>query len=173
MSIVTKKGDNGKTSLFYGGGVAKDHPRIELCGALDELSSFLGVAKSLLKDKKRRACIEDMQKDLIVIGSEAATSVRFLSRLKKNIQKRHIERLESCIDELEAVPAEKGGCFSLAGVNPVSGCLDVSRTIARRCERQAVGLFKKKQLKNRNILVYLNRLSDLLYLLARQSEDGC
>lgn len=172
MGIVTKKGDKGKTSLYFGGRVPKDHPRVELCGALDELSSFLGVAKSLLKDKESRAWIEDAQKDLVMIAAEAATAPRFLGRLKKRTQKKDAERLEHQIASLEARSHKKIFCFSIPGQCLVSSCLDVSRTIARRAERRAVSLLKKKQFKNRDILVYLNRLSDLLYLLARKSE-GC
>ncbi len=172
MGIVTKKGDKGKTSLYFGGMVPKDHPRVELCGALDELSSFLGVAKSLLKDKQSRAWIEAVQKDLVTIAAEAATATGFLARLKKRVEKMDAGRLERQIVALESCSKKKNFCFSVPGSCLVSSCLDVARTIARRAERRAVSLLKKKQLRNKDILVYLNRLSDLLYLLARKSE-GC
>ncbi len=171
MGIVTKKGDKGKTSLYFGGMVSKDHPRVEFCGALDELSSFLGIAKSLLKDRQGRAWIEGVQKDLVTIAAEAATAPDFLVKLKKRVQKKDAGRLEHQIAVLESRSKNKNFCFSIPGSCLVSSCLDVARTIARRAERRAVSLLKKKQLKNKDALIYLNRLSDLLYLLARKSEE--
>lgn len=171
MGIVTKKGDHGKTSLYFGGVVSKDHPRVELCGALDELSSFLGVAKCLLKDDGSRLWIGRVQKDLVTIGAEAATAAKHLPKLRVRMRATDVRRLEGYIGDLEARRRKKNFCFSVPGKCLVSSCLDVARTIARRAERRAVSLLKKKQLKNRDILVYLNRLSDLLYLLARKSEE--
>jgi cob(I)alamin adenosyltransferase len=170
VSIVTKKGDKGKTSLFLGGIVSKDNPRVEVNGALDELSCFLGMAKCLIRKRPVQKSLEAVQKDLIVINAEVATSPRFLKKLKKRIGKREVARLEKDIEGLEAKEPIKNFCFSLSGKNLVSSCLDVSRTIARRTERRTVTLSKKNLLKNPLILVYLNRLSDLLYLLARRSE---
>ena len=171
MSIVTKKGDQGKTSLLYGDVVSKDSPRIELNGALDELSSFLGMSKCLIKDKFTKKCLEQIQKDLMAVSAEVATPVRFIKRLKKKISVREIKRLEKDIEALEAKRVVKVLCFSLAGKNLVSSCLDVSRTICRRAERRGASLAKKKSLKNSSLLTYLNRLSDLLYLLARRCEN--
>ncbi|QAT17442.1 ATP:cob(I)alamin adenosyltransferase [Candidatus Velamenicoccus archaeovorus] len=171
MGIVTKKGDKGKTSLYFGGMVSKDHPRVELCGALDELSSFLGFAKSLLRDKQGRAWIEGVQKDLVTIAAEAATAPGFLVRLKKRVQKEDVGRLERQIATLESRSKRKNFCFSIPGSCLVSSCLDVARTIARRAERRAVSLLRKRQIANKDVLAYLNRLSDFLYLLARKSEN--
>jgi ATP:cob(I)alamin adenosyltransferase len=170
MSIVTKKGDKGRTSLFLGGCVAKDSPIMELEGALDELCSFLGLSKSLIKDRTKKKALESIQEDLFVIGAEVATAPRFLKRLKIKIEKNDVGRLEKIIDGLEAKRTLKECCFCLPGKNLTSSALDISRTIARRSERRAVSLTKKKLLKNPYILVYLNRLSDLLYLLARSEE---
>ena len=170
MSIVTKKGDKGKTSLFFGGVVSKDNPRVELNGALDELSSFLGMAKSLIKDKATKKNLEGIQKDLIVINAEIATLPKFLAKLKKKIGKRDVGRLEKDIRKLEAKSPVRNLHFSLPGQNLISSCLHVARTIARRAERRCVTLSKKNLIKNPSILVYLNRLSDFLYLVARKSE---
>ena len=101
MSIVTKKGDKGRTSLLYGGMVSKDDPRVELNGALDELSSFLGMAKSLIKDKATKKDLEGIQKDLIVINAEIATLPKFLAKLKKRIDRRDVGGLEKDIKKLE------------------------------------------------------------------------
>ena len=169
-SITTKKGDNGETFLFRGGRVAKDHPRIELGGALDELCSFLGMSRSLLKNKEMKRCLERIQKDLFVIGAEVSTRPVFVDGLKRRLDEEDVSCLEKIITLLES----KDGCkkidFCLPGENLIASSLDVSRTLARRAERQAAGLFKRKHLANRHILVYLNRLSDLLFLMARCCE---
>jgi cob(I)alamin adenosyltransferase len=170
MSIVTKKGDKGHTALFLGGMVAKDDPRVELDGTLDELCSFLGVAKSLAKNKGLKVRLESFQKDLFVIGAEVATAVPFLDKLSQRIDKADIRRLEKRIDELENKRKPCQRVFCLPGKNLLSSVLDVARTMARRAERRCVTALKKKLVKNLSILVYLNRLSDLLYLLARSCE---
>ena len=170
MSIVTKKGDKGKTSLFLGGVVAKDSPRVEFEGCLDELCSFLGVCKSLARNASVKKHLESIQKDLFVIGAEVATASRFLKRLSRRVSKTDNERLEKLIEEIEAKRRPHDRTFILPGENPVSSVLDVSRTVARRAERRAVSLTTKNILKNPYILIYLNRLSDLLYLLARKCE---
>jgi cob(I)alamin adenosyltransferase len=105
------------------------------------------------------------------MGTEVATVARCLSRLRRRIHTKDIRRLEACIESLEK-RKRKNLCFSIPGKCLVSGCLDVARTIARRAERRVVSLAKKKQLNNKEILVYLNRLSDFLYLLARKSEGS-
>ena len=170
MSIVTKKGDRGKTSLFLGGVVAKDDPRVELEGVLDELCSYLGVCKSLVKGGCVKKQLESLQKDLFIIGAEVATTVRHLKKLSCRVSKADNERLEKLIEEIEAKRRPQDRTFILPGENLVSSVLDVSRTIARRAERRAVTLAKKSVLRNPYILIYLNRLSDLLYLLARKCE---
>jgi len=169
-SIVTKRGDSGQTSLYRGGRVTKNHPRIELGGALVELCSFLGMSKSLLKNKKMKARLAQIQKDLFVIGTEVSTKPPFLNELKHPLNADDV----LCLEELIGLLESKNGCrklvFCLPGENFISSSIDVSRAIARRAERQAAALFKKKHLKNHNILVYLNRLSDFLFLLARCCE---
>ena len=171
-SIVTKMGDKGNTSLLLGGKVAKDSPRIELAGALDELCSFLGVSRSLLKHPKTKTNLKKIQKDLFVIGAEVSTKPHFLKRLKHRMDQDHVDWIEKWIQQLENKNCFKRSSFCLPGENFIASTLDVSRTIARRAERQAVYLSKRKQLRNRFILIYLNRLSDLLYLLARYCERG-
>jgi len=167
MSIITKKGDKGMTSLYYGEQISKDDPRVETYGTLDELCSFLGLSKSLIKDQKNKKLIEAIQRDLFVIGAELATKRTSLGKLEKRIDKSYIDRLEKIIEGLEKKRAFKECCFYLPGENLVSGALDISRTVARRAERLVVTLKRKGKLSNNFILIYLNRLSDLLYLLAR------
>jgi len=168
MSITTKKGDKGFTCLCGGSKVAKDDIRMDICGSLDELNSFLGVSKVIIKTKNIKLLIESIQKDLFVIGSEIATPLTATKRLKNTIKLKSIQELQQHINSLENKKVIKDKCFSLSGGNLASSSLDVARTIARRLERRVVTLNRRKLLKNRNILVYLNRLSDLLYLLARK-----
>jgi len=167
MSIVTKGGDKGRTSLYNGRRVSKDHIRIEICGTLDELSSYLGVAKSLIKVRSIRKILELIQKDLFILNAEIATEAKSLKKLQKRIGAKSIAWLQERIIELEAKAKGKRGGFSLAGANKISSNLDLARTITRRAERRVVTLQRKKLLKNKHILIYLNRLSDLLYLLSR------
>ncbi|MBU1112332.1 MAG: cob(I)yrinic acid a,c-diamide adenosyltransferase [Candidatus Omnitrophica bacterium] len=167
MLITTKFGDSGKTSLYRGKTVAKDHPRIEACGIVDELNSYLGFSKSLIKAKKIKMIIESIQSELFLIGSEIVTEKKYLSRLKQRIDQKSIKRLEGIIKQLQAKTKNLRFCFCLPGVNLVSGSLDVSRVLARRLERRLVTFKRRKILTNKSILVYLNRLSDLIFLLAR------
>ena len=172
MSIVTKTGDMGVTSLLYGGRVRKDDLRIEINGILDELSSFLGLIKSLIKKKRGKDLINKIQVHLWMIGSEISTKVAYLSKLKKRLKQEDIKYLESLIKKLEGKYRPEERCFVLAGKNTISSTLDIARTIARTAERRVVTFNSKTEARNRCILVYLNRLSDLLYLLARHYEIG-
>lgn len=172
MSITTKKGDKGITSLYYGGMVSKDDARVDACGTLDELCSFLGLSKVILKDQKGKKIIESIQQDLFAIGAELATKGKFLAKLQKRIDKSCITRLEQCISDLEKKRKLKKRYFCLPGENPISAVLDISRTVARRAERISVTLKRKGKLSNDFILIYLNRLSDLLYLMARACEKN-
>jgi len=167
MSITTKIGDKGRTSLYYGESVSKDDLRVEAYGTLDELCSFLGLSKSLIKERKNKKLIESIQRDLFVISAELATKPAFLGRLEKRIDKSYIDFLEQAISDWEKKMAFKGRCFYLPGENLISSVLDIARTVARRAERLVVTLKVKGKLSNNFILIYLNRLSDLLFLLAR------
>jgi cob(I)alamin adenosyltransferase len=170
MRIATKKGDKGLTSLYPAGRVAKDDPRIELVGALDELNAFLGISRSLLKNKAVRKNILGVQSDLFILGTEAVTPAPSLGKLKKRISAADVARLDAVMERFEKKPALKKLCFSIPGQSLVSSSLDVARTICRRAERRAVTLSRRGRLKNPQFLVYLNRLSDFLYLLARSCE---
>jgi len=170
MGIVTKKGDKGKTSLYQGKRVGKDHIRMEACGTIDELSSYLGLAKSMVKSKKIINIIESIQKDLFILDTEIVTEGLALKKLKKRIDSSFVDRLDRVILDLEEKKGLKTKCFQLPGAGSVSSIFDISRTIARRAERRVATLGRKKLLSNKSILIYLNRLSDLLYLLARLSE---
>lgn len=170
MSIVTGTGDKGKTSLYCGTRVRKDDIRVEACGALDEVSSFLGMAKSLARGKKTKTIVDSIQKELIILCSELAATRAFCGRLKKRIGKNSVCAVEKEIRALEDACPVKIKSFCLPGRNTVSASFDIARAITRRAERRCVTMAGRKLLDNRNIIIYLNRLSDLLFLLARFNE---
>ena len=162
QSIVTGQGDGGYTYPYSGHKLRKDDLRLEVVGTMDELSSFLGMAKSLIKDKDGRNILEKIQHDLFTVGSQV--SGRGSKNLKRKIASGNIRYLEKEIGELEKKFPFKN--FVLPGDNLVSSTLHVARTITRRLERRAVTLRNKEKFEGKDILIYLNRLSDLLFLLA-------
>ena len=170
MSIMTKTGDGGMTSLYCGGRVAKDNIRIEACGTLDEVSSFLGLAKSVAKDKKTRRIVCSVQKELVTLNAEIATTISSAKKLKNRIAKDSVCALEKEILCLEKSQAIKLRSFCIPGENMASSTLDIARAITRRAERRCFTMIKKSMITNGNITTYLNRLSDLLWLLARLNE---
>lgn len=170
MSIVTKTGDKGKTSFCKGKKVYKDHLCVETCGNIDELGSYLGFAKVQLKKRKDKEIINQIQKDLFLICAEIVTDPKQIKKITKKIDKEKVKKIEELIKNLETKIKLKKD-FYIPGNNLKSSSLDVARAIARRTERRVVSLSKKRPLKNPNILIYLNRLSDLLFILARLSEN--
>lgn len=150
----------------------KDNIRIEAYGTLDELCSYLGFVKSSIKNKVQKDLITLIQRDLFTIGTEIAVKKRSYKRLKKRIDNNSVNRLEKHIKALESKRTIKECCFYLPGENFTSSAIDIARTVARKAERIIVTLKRKGILKNPNVLIYLNRLSDLLYLLARSYGKG-
>lgn len=171
MSVVTKAGDRGITSLYCGTKVSKDDVRIEACGSLDEVSSFLGMAKSMSDNAKTKRVVALIQKQLPMLCTEIVTAPG-AKKLKRTICNRCVSGLEDIIDDLEKNCGIRTKCFSTPGANEVSGALDVARAITRRAERRCVTMLNKRLIENDCIIVYLNRLSDLLYLLARFNEKA-
>ena len=161
-SIVTKKGDNGKTYMPAFGNIAKDDIRIEFVGVLDELSSFMGYAKSKIKDEKIKNILHELQKDLILVGAE-------LSLQKNNITAEKVKKIEEYIENLYE-KVEISPKFELSGKNEKSALIDICRTIARRLERRLVKLYENDFLKNKQTLAYVNRISDLLFLMSKSLE---
>lgn len=170
MGIVTKAGDRGMTSLYLGGSVSKDDPRVEAYGTLDELCSFLGLASAITREPKTKKLLRNIQEDLCIICTELATETANVKRVRYRISGQHIGRIEDSIKKLDGNSMPHSSCFCLSGKTMLSASLDVARAIARRAERRVVSLKKRAILKNKSILIYLNRLSDLLYLLARNNE---
>jgi cob(I)alamin adenosyltransferase len=169
MSIVTKSGDKGRTSFCKGKRVYKDHLCIEACGNIDELSSCLGFAKVQLKKRKDKEVINQIQKDLFLICAEIVTDSKQIKKITKKIDKENVKKIEELIKNYENKLKLKKD-FYIPGKNLKSASLDIARAVARRTERRIVSLGKKRPIKNTNIFIYLNRLSDLLFLLARVNE---
>ena len=169
MPISTKKGDKGFTGLLGGRRVPKYHLRPETYGTLDELNSFLGMARAISKDGKVRKILFHIQNHLFIIGSELALSGRDRDLLKGEIAQKEVDWLGHLSADFEALLKPEPG-FVIYGVTQISSILDVARAVSRRVERLAAKMKSKKMLHNLRILEYLNRLSDVLYLLARYEE---
>jgi cob(I)alamin adenosyltransferase len=169
MPITTKKGDKGFTSLLGGRRVPKFHLRPETYGTLDELNSFLGMARAVSKDRMVKETLLTIQNHLYLIGSELALSGKDRRLLKREITQKEADWLTGLSTDFEAslMPAPK---FIIYGETYVSSILDVARAVSRRAERRVAEMKSKRMLSNPKILEYLNRLSDVLYLLARYEE---
>jgi cob(I)alamin adenosyltransferase len=167
----SKKGDKGFTSLLGGRRVSKSGARPETYGTLDEASSALGLARASAKKAKTREIIMGIQRDLVLLGAELATLPEDASRHDYRITPRHVERLEGWIDELQRDVALKNE-FICPGETVAGAAIDLGRTIVRRAERKAVALLHRKIIGNPEILRFLNRLADLLFVLARYEEGA-
>jgi cob(I)alamin adenosyltransferase len=170
MSIVTKTGDQGETSLMYGRRVSKNDPRVEAYGALDELTAALGLARAFSKDEFVSAQILAVQKDLIVLMGELATAPEDMDRYLEDgfrlTTADMVDRIGDVIADLEKDKSLYPKDWVVPGASAVSAALDLARTTCRHAERRVAAL---KNL-NREILRYLNRFSDLCWILARYSE---
>jgi cob(I)alamin adenosyltransferase len=165
--IYTRTGDSGETGLFGGGRVAKSHPRVEAYGAVDELNALLGTAMVAATEPGVRAGLPRVQADLFAIGAHLATDVpegRPAPKLPP-LPTDRIAALEAWIDEAEAGLPELR-TFILPGGAAGGAALHVARTVCRRAERRVVELATAQHV-DPGIVVYLNRLSDLLFVLAR------
>lgn len=161
MKIYTKTGDKGETSLYGGKRIYKNDTRIEAYGSVDELNCILGVILSVLKDKNIKIGLIEVQKDLMVTGSALAC----YKISDNNYFKEKADSLEKWIDEVDN-KLPKLNNFILPGGDIQSALLHQARSICRRAERRVVELSRKEGI-DKDIIVYLNRLSDLLFVLAR------
>ncbi|MBL9093396.1 MAG: cob(I)yrinic acid a,c-diamide adenosyltransferase [Planctomycetaceae bacterium] len=164
MKIYTKTGDDGDTGLFGGPRVRKDHPRIEAYGTVDELNAVLGLVRTHALPNDVDSLLENVQNELFDLGAELATPepAKFNIHGVGEVQ---TSRLEQAIDrfEEELEPLKQ---FILPGGTPAAAYLHVARTVCRRAERMLVSLDHSEEISARSI-VYLNRLSDLLFVAAR------
>jgi cob(I)alamin adenosyltransferase len=168
VKIYTRTGDGGETALFGGGRVRKDHPRVEAMGEVDELNAAIGWALSQVEVDKTRERLESVQHELFSIGAELATPPPEAGRTRPetpDIDGRSVLRLERWIDEVAAELSELRA-FVLPGGTTGAAALHLARTVCRRAERRVVGLGEHDSVRD-EVVVYLNRLSDLLFTLAR------
>ena len=167
--IYTKTGDDGTTGLLYGGRVAKDDLVTEAYGTTDEAVAVLGLARSLTEDPAMQADLLALQRELFVVGADLATNPRERAKLDPEVSlvtERMVKRLERRIDDLvEERPLPQ--VFIVPGANPASAAIDVARAVIRRAERDVVALEHAQREVNPELRRYLNRLSDLLFVLAR------
>ena len=169
MKIYTKTGDGGQTSLFAGPRVRKDHPRIDAYGTVDELNSLLGLARSEPLPLELDQLLASVQQQLLSLGSQLATPGNPRQRMPV-VGPEQVERLEHEIDRLDAVLPELRQ-FILPGGTRAAAALHVARTICRRAERCVVSLAAMPDEQvSPHVLAYLNRLSDLLFMLARAAN---
>jgi cob(I)alamin adenosyltransferase len=167
MKIYTKTGDNGETSLFGGERVAKDSLRIETYGTVDELNSFIGLAITELKSDEVRVTLEKIQNQLFILGSDLATpDTEENKKLKiERVPESFYINAENEIDNF-TIKLEELNNFILPGGSKAAALLHVCRTVCRRAERKAVALNKAVKI-SKNIVIFLNRLSDLFFVMAR------
>jgi cob(I)alamin adenosyltransferase len=168
--IYTKTGDDGTTGLLYGGRVPKSDPVTEAYGTTDEAVAALGLARAWAAEEGVRAEILGLQRELFVVGADLACSPDERARLEPGVSlvdAEMVERLERRIDEVVA-EHPLPNAFVVPGANPVSAALDLSRSVVRRAERAVVALEEAGRAVNGDVRRYLNRLSDLLFVLARR-----
>jgi cob(I)alamin adenosyltransferase len=171
MDIYTRKGDDGSTGLFYGGRVSKASGGPEAYGTVDEAVAALGAARALL-DGDHAAAVLARQRELFVVGAELATAPANRRKLTDGVSRvtsAMVDDLEAAIDaivERVGLPTE----FVVPGGNPAAAAIDVARTVVRRAERRSVAVADQGGLDGSEVVRYLNRLADYLYMLARAVE---
>ena len=171
MKIYTKTGDKGETSLYGGARVSKAAARVESYGTLDELNAFIGLAKAEISDEKVLSQLQKIQFDLFTVGSEAATPTDKMllangkNRLDLMISEKEITELELWMDDFDA-ELEPLKFFILPSGGKAAATVHVCRTVCRRAERAMVFLNETEEVRP-ELIKYLNRLSDYLFILAR------
>jgi cob(I)alamin adenosyltransferase len=167
--IYTKTGDDGTTGLLYGGRVPKSDLVTEAYGTTDEAVAALGMARALCEDESLRRDLLVLQRELFVVGADLAANPKQRKKLDPEVSlvtEGMVNRLEARIDDLvEQRPLPER--FIVPGANPGSAALDTARSVTRRAERQVVALERAEREVNPQVRRYLNRLSDLLFVLAR------
>lgn len=168
MSIATTRGDGGQTGLSGGIRVSKASPRVEAYGTLDEVISSMGFARSICESEEIGQLTKAIQKELFKVASAISTPPESPKGIPA-ITDEMVDALTAHVHRIEAIPGILND-WSLPGEDPVSAAFDVARTICRRAERLVVGLMEGGLPLQPNVLRYLNRLSDLLWLFGRQVE---
>jgi cob(I)alamin adenosyltransferase len=168
--IYTKTGDDGTTGLLYGGRVSKAAAETEAYGTVDEAVAALGLARAQTDRPGLREELLGLQRELFVVGADLATNPRQRNRLVPEVSLVAPSMVAGLEARIDATVAEHPlpGQFIVPGANPVSASLDLARSIVRRAERGVIGLRERGGEVNEEVVHYLNRLSDLLFVLARR-----
>jgi cob(I)alamin adenosyltransferase len=176
-AVATGKGDDGTTGLLFGGRIAKDDLRTDAYGAVDEAVASLGLARLALRESALRELSElvlRLQRELFVVGAELATNPTAVDRLQEGVTRvseQMLQDLESELARWESqmeMPRE----FVIPGETAASAALEVARTVVRRAERRIVELERTLEAPSDWVVPYVNRLADLLWVLARAAEQA-
>ena len=168
MTVYTRRGDAGQTRLLSGELVDKDDARVQTYGAVDELQAHLGMAIALTRSERMRSLLQTVQEDMVAVCAELASSGEPATRLSRRVGRDDAARLERLIDELTAsYPLPRR--FVRPGASPESAAVHVARSVSRRCERLIVALEKRVGGLD-DLVVYFNRLSDFLFVVAWSLE---
>lgn len=158
---------------MYNRRVSKTHPRVEACGAVDELNAAIGTARAIASDDWLRGHLLTTQKELVVVMGELATQLSDYDRLVKDgfplFKQEMTARLDQLVAEIEGQQVSFSG-WATPGATPLAAALDVARTVCRRAERRVCALSEAGELRNADLVIYFNRLSDTLWLMARWAE---
>ena len=172
-SIATRTGDDGTTGLLYGQRVPKDHPQIEAVGSLDEFNAALGLARAAGSDSGAKADLERVQRDLVALMGEIvcaeSDAERFASSTFARIGAAELARVDAAVAAIEARHVKFDG-WATPGATGHAAALDLARSAGRRAERRLVSLPRHGRTVRPLLLQYLNRVSDLLWLMAREAE---
>ena len=172
MRVYTRSGDAGETGLLFGGRVPKTDPRCEAYGTTDQAVSAMGLARALSEDERVKEILLQVQREMFTVGAELATAAENYEHLTEHfdvVTGEMVERLETFIDELDS-QIELPASFIIPGASAASAALDMARSLLRTGERRVVGLQQQGMLVNPEVLRYINRLSDLLFMLARYED---
>ena len=170
--VYTKFGDSGETSLLYGGRISKNSANTEAYVITDEAVSVMGLARAMTSDQRVNDMLRDLQRELFTIAAELATDpgkYELFQQHFKPVTAEMVESLEAAIDSLEE-EFEMPKVFILPGGSQASAAIDLARCVIRTAERRVVAMAEKDMLTNNLIMSYLNRLGDLLFVLARYED---
>lgn len=167
--VTTGTGDTGYTGLLGAERVAKYDPRPDTFGTVDEATSALGMARAMTQDPQAKKIIFDIQNDLYYLMAELATTPENYEKMGFRMTSEHVQRLEQ-VEEVLKQEVEIPNKFIIPGDTTAGAALDLARTIIRRAERMAVKLLHDGVIQNGDVVRYLNRLSDLVFILARYIE---
>ena len=172
MRIYTKSGDRGETHLLMGGQVPKNHPRCEAYGEADFATSAMGLARAISPNSRVKEALLKVQREMFTVMAELAIESDRYHHFKDNyntITEEHVADAERLIDDMKE-EVELPPKFIIPGASPASGAIDLARSALRSAERRIVELNQKFPLDNDQILPYVNRLGDLLFMLARYED---